>query len=182
MYSLKNILSNYISIKLTQAKNSIIKLISSFKRKYLICLRKRHAKNSKYHYASFGEQRTWPLRGKQQILSSHMQSIPMTTFTCFLTSTYLSLPISFHWSKIHIPPPWPITGMHFYMENHFCVLQVCLKHLGLRHYCQLSVVWKLLCKLASFTPPIEDLQDLTQEGGSAGLQPSFPWVYDTTVQ
>lgn len=111
-----------------------------------------------------------------------MPSIPVAIFTCFLTSTYLSLPISFHLSKIDIPPPWPITGIHFYTGNHFCVLQMYLKNLGVRHYCQLRVAGKLLCKLASFTPLTEDLQDLAQQDGSPGLQPSLSWVYDTTVQ
>lgn len=72
--------------------------------------------------------------------------------------------------------------MHFYMGNHFCVLQVCPKHLGAHHYCQLSVAGELVCKLASFIPSTEDLQDLTQEDGSTGLQPSISWLYDTTVQ
>lgn len=111
-----------------------------------------------------------------------MQSIPMTTFSCFLISTYLSLRISFHLSKIHIPPPWPITGMLSYVGNHFCVLQVCLKHRGVHQCCQLSVAGNLLCKLASFTPHAEDPQDLTQQDGSPGLQPSLSWVYDTTLQ
>lgn len=111
-----------------------------------------------------------------------MQPIPMTTFTCFLTCTCLSLPIPFHLSKTHIVPLWPITDMHFCMGNHFCVLQVCLKHPGVHQYCQLSVAGNLLCKLASFTPPTEYPQDLTQQDGSPGFQPSLSWVYDTKAQ
>lgn len=93
------------------------------------------------------------VKGKQQILGSDMKvGLTKTTFTFFLTSTYLSLPIFFNLPIIHIPHPWPITDMCFYMGNHFCVLHVCLKHLGAHHYCQLSVTGKLLCKLASYFP------------------------------
>lgn len=109
------------------------------------------------------------LKGKQQILGSHMQSIPITTFTCFLTSPCLSLPISFNLSKIHIPPTWPITCTRFYMGNHFCVS---VPQAPWGTTTTASWVW-LLCTLASLTPPTEDLQGLTQQDGSTGFSPPF---------
>lgn len=104
----KDIFCNYISVKLTQANNSITKWHFSLKIKCLVCLRKRHANKqlNQYQHASFRQWRTWPseeliLKWQWQILSPYMKiglTSPYLLLARSLTSLDLTLRISWQLS------------------------------------------------------------------------------------